>query len=128
MPTLTRILLSISLGLLILGLSACAPKRIDSATISDTSTIEVQVFTATWCHNCHAVPAMLEKLRVEFPNVKFRELDADDGKNAKLMAKYDADAVPYFVVLADGKVADRVRGMMDYDEYVAHLRKLLSKR
>jgi len=52
---------------------------------------------------------------VKFPTVSFRDLDIDNEDNSKLWAEYGSDAVPYYYVLADGKIVARFRGFLPYD-------------
>jgi len=124
-----RILRPLALAALILTLAACAPPPASEPTpfvASATTKFEVRVLTAKWCHMCHGVPAMIEKLRKDFPNVEFREYDIDDPAHAKLQVEYNADAVPFFAIVADGKLVGRVRGLMEQDAFAAYLRKTMA--
>ncbi len=134
-----RILAPCLLCVSILGLTACnlktalsggstsagtAPSRPAEADVPiPAGRFEVRVLTADWCGYCKQVPALLEKLRVEFPNVRFREFDIDAAGNGKLVTAYAPEAYPFFVLLDGGKIIDRARGLQDYDRYSAHLRK-----
>jgi thiol-disulfide isomerase/thioredoxin len=129
MTSFSRILRPVALAFALLSFTACLPNPSSEPTPFEptaTTKFEVKALTATWCHVCHGVPQMLEKLRKEFPNVDFRECDVDAPEHSKLMREYGADAVPYFVVLADGKLIGRVRGLMDYDDFAVYLRKAMA--
>ena len=124
-----RLLRSLALAALLLALSACAPPPASEPTpfeATATTKFEVRVLTAKWCHFCHKVPPMLETLRKEFPNVEFREYDIDDPAHSRLQVEYNADALPFFAILADGKLVGRVRGLMESDAFAAYLRKTMA--
>lgn len=136
----TRILGATALGLLFLSLGACdtnrrgseattsaeiAPAGPDTPLPSDR--FEIRVMTAEWCHYCKQVPALLEKLRVDFPTVRFREFDMEAVANAKLRAEYMPEVFPYFVLLDGGKVIDRARGLQEHGAYAAHIRKKMTR-
>ena len=124
-----RSLRSLALAALILGLSACAPPPASEPTPFEptaSTKFEVRVLTAKWCHMCHTVPEMLDKLRTEFPTVEFREYDVDDPAHAEMQRHYNADAVPFFVILADGKLVGRSRGLMKSDAFATYLRKTMA--
>jgi hypothetical protein len=55
-------------------------------------------------------------------------LDIDDEENSKLWVEYGSDAVPYYCVLADGKIVARFRGFLPYDHAEKFLRDALTKR
>jgi glutaredoxin len=128
MITSARILRTLALAALVLPLSACLQTPTSEPTPFDPATakVEVRVLTAKWCHMCHGVPDMLVKLRKDFPTVEFREYDIDDPANAKMQTEYNADAVPFFAIVADGKLVGRVRGLMEYDAFAAYLRKTMA--
>jgi hypothetical protein len=74
--------------------------------------IEVLVFTAQYCHVCrNELPPVLKQLRREFPTMQFTQLDEKVDKNLPRSVQYKVDAVPYFIVLIDGREAGRHRGV-----------------
>jgi thiol-disulfide isomerase/thioredoxin len=82
---------------------------------------EVIVFTAKWCHVCRKIPALFERLRAEFPDTTFQELDVDEGEIGKLAGEYKATALPYFLFLADGEIVERLRGLPEAEDSMIDL-------
>ncbi|GMT00765.1 hypothetical protein PENTCL1PPCAC_22939, partial [Pristionchus entomophagus] len=76
-------------------------------------------FFATWCGPCKMMSPKLEKLSVDFPNVKFAKVDIDDEEN--LASRYSINLMPTFVFFKDGKEIYRVEGTKE-----DHLRSQIS--
>ena len=89
--------------------------------------VEVLVFTAHWCPVCRDVPPVLEEVRREFPTVQTRELDFDATANQQLAAQYGAERVPYFVIVVEGRVVEKVRGLPTPEGFVSRLRNAMAK-
>jgi thiol-disulfide isomerase/thioredoxin len=126
-------LLQLSLAICLVGCSRVALPEKDgeeaartlASNVTAPKKVEFVVFSAKWCEPCRNVPPVLEKLRVKFPTVSFRDLDVDNEDNLKLWSEYGADAVPYYYVLADGRIVARFRGFLPYDNAEAFLRDAL---
>ena len=143
MSVAKRILAPCALSALMLTLTACDPTGLltrqgkdvtpksgaatpETAAPIPAGRFEVRVLTADWCGYCKRVPPLLEKLRVEFPNVRFREFDVDAAANSKLVTAYAPAGYPFFVLLDGGQIIDRAAGLQDADAYTAHIRKKIA--
>lgn len=76
-------------------------------------------FTATWCGPCQQMRPIVTKLERE--GLPVRQIDVD--QNRDLAMRYGVGSIPAFVLVVDGKVADRVVGVTSED----HLRQMLAK-
>ncbi|CAK9083425.1 Thioredoxin H-type (Trx-H), partial [Durusdinium trenchii] len=67
-------------------------------------------FTASWCEPCRAVMPHFQDIssRFEGPLLKMAQVDVTDLPDAA--RDYRVDAVPYFLVLRDGHVVERLAG------------------
>jgi thiol-disulfide isomerase/thioredoxin len=117
--------------LLVLGCESKEPPLtapVPNAQASVARKTKVIVFTAKWCHVCRKIPALFERLKSEFPNTTFQELDTDEGDNGKLAGEYKATALPYFLFLTDGEVVERLRGLPEQEEAMIDLIRTLWPR
>lgn len=64
-------------------------------------------FSATWCGPCQRMSPIVAKLERE--GLPIRKVDVD--KERELARRYGVQSIPTFVLVVDGKVADRVVGM-----------------
>src|SRR5688572_5669434 len=68
-------------------------------------------FTATWCGPCQAtMPAVDRLIAAGYP---VRKVDLD--QNRPLAAQYGVTSVPTFLLLVDGRQADRLIGGTSYE-------------
>lgn len=98
---------------------------IDPANLEN---VEFIALSAKWCTVCRRVPPLFAEMRPDYPNVTFLYLDIDtDDRAMKLAVEHNATALPYFLVLVDGKLVAKLRGLLpkaDMDEF---LRNALAK-
>jgi thiol-disulfide isomerase/thioredoxin len=123
--------------LLLLGLVAvgCAPMSPPSQTLPPQPTepaappkVEFIALSAKWCSVCRKVPPLFVEMRPEFPNVTFLDLDVDaDERAMKLAVEHDASALPYFLVLVDGKLVAKMKGILPRADMEEFLRDALAK-
>lgn len=64
-------------------------------------------FSAAWCGPCQRMSPIVAKLERE--GLPIRKVDVD--KERELARRYGVQSIPTFVLVVDGKVADRVVGM-----------------
>lgn len=82
-------------------------KTIDSATTSGVTVID---FYAEWCPPCKALAPIFEKASGSFSNASFVKMDAES--NPETVTKYNISGLPTIVVLKDGKLVDKHRGLI----------------
>lgn len=90
--------------------------------------VEFIALSAKWCSVCRRVPPLFDELRPAYPNVTFLDLDVDDDKRAmKLAVEHDAVALPYFLILIDGKLVAKMKGILPKEDMDEFLRDALAK-
>jgi len=67
--------------------------------------MEIEVFSAKWCHGCASLKAMLDKSGVDY-----RVVDVDDGDNSSLVSAYGIRSLPTTIILKEGELAGKVVG------------------
>lgn len=77
-------------------------------------------FTASWCGPCKMMIPLIEKASGEFKNIKFVEVDVDDGDG--LPEVYSISSVPTMIIFKNGKEFDRISGAMPYDNLESFLK------
>lgn len=120
-------LLSALLLAAVFGVVGCSPFNRPRDTAKETRKVEFLVFSAKWCSVCRDVPPVLTKLRANYPDVTFVELDVDEGEGQKLAAEYRVDATPYNFIRIDGKVVARQKGLLPYAEAERFLQRAMKK-
>ena len=132
-------LMRILLGLSILSFTGCdlqnvlKGKDVTPAALPpvdlplEANRFEVRVLTASWCQYCAEVPALLKKLRLDFPTVKFREYDIDTPGNQRYVTAYAPTGYPYFVALDGGNIIARNSGLQKQTTYVPYLKQEFKK-
>ena len=74
-------------------------------------------FSAAWCGPCRSVAPTVERLAAE--GYPIRPVDVD--REPQLARQYGVTGVPCFVLLVDGREADRLMGAASYDRLVQML-------
>jgi thioredoxin-like negative regulator of GroEL len=75
---------------------------------------EVLYFSAVWCAPCRVVSNNVERLKAQYPDVKFRKIDVDES--AEAASAFQIRSVPTLVHLQDGKEVARVVGARTVDD------------
>ena len=71
-------------------------------------------FWAPWCGPCKSMGPYIDKLAQEFDGrLKVVKLNTQD--NTEVAAKYGITAIPTFILIKDGEVADQIVGAQKYD-------------
>ena len=65
-------------------------------------------FTASWCAPCKGMKKMLKRLEKEYPEVDIAVVDIDEAED--LMAEFEVQAVPTYIVYKKGKHVLREEG------------------
>lgn len=71
-------------------------------------------FWAPWCGPCKAMGPYVDKLAEEYDG-KLKVVKLNTQDNAEVPAKYGITAIPSFIVIKNGEVANQVVGMQKYD-------------
>eukprot|EP01023_Acetabularia_acetabulum_P035471 TRINITY_DN3351_c0_g1_i1.p1 TRINITY_DN3351_c0_g1~~TRINITY_DN3351_c0_g1_i1.p1 ORF type:complete len:326 (+),score=38.61 TRINITY_DN3351_c0_g1_i1:27-1004(+) len=75
--------------------------------LADSSQV-VAYFWASWCEPCKHMEVVVQQLAQDNQSVKFAKIEAE--KIDQLTQKYAVGVVPYYVLIKDGKVVNRVEG------------------
>mmetsp|Transcript_47365 Transcript_47365/g.110804 ORF Transcript_47365/g.110804 Transcript_47365/m.110804 type:complete len:144 (-) Transcript_47365:78-509(-) len=67
-------------------------------------------FTASWCQPCRAFAPHLEEISTKFEGPHLKMVQVDVTALPEAAREFRVDAVPYFVILRDGHVVERVAG------------------
>jgi len=83
-------------------------------------------FYATWCGPCKILSPRLDALAGSFTNgIKFVKINVDQAPD--LSRRFDIQAIPTLLFFRNGKVVDRIVGLVPSDELKAHLEALAGK-
>jgi len=81
-------------------------------------------FWAPWCGPCRAIAPILEELAGEYKGkIKVAKVNVDDNK--KLAGDHGVMSIPTMILFKDGKVVDKVIGLVPKDRLKALLDKAL---
>jgi thiol:disulfide interchange protein len=90
----------------------------------------ILVFSASWCPPCQTMKNEVypsEAVKAYHDQFEWAYLDADDGDNEKLMAKFEVSGIPHVQFLAaDGKPMDKVVGGMEPADFAGKLKEVLA--
>lgn len=88
-------------------------------------TIELIDFYADWCGPCIVMKPVIEDLEKELDGkVEFKKINVDE--NEQEVAKYGVMSIPTYVILQDGKEADRLVGATSKEAIKSKLNQHLS--
>lgn len=79
-------------------------------------------FWASWCAPCKLVTPHFEKMKQEFPDLEYKEIDVDEGND--IVSKYKVNAVPTILLLHDDEEVERLVGAINIASVRASFRKL----
>ncbi len=88
--------------------------------------ISLVKFGATWCAPCKVVAKSIDKIKTEFSEVKFQEIDVDD--NPTLAKDYKIRSVPTVILFKNGEEITRLIGSVKVDALRKALRDVLKDR
>lgn len=81
---------------------------------------EVLYFSAVWCAPCRVVSNNVERLKLQYPEVKFTKIDVDE--RAETASTFQVRSIPTLVHLQDGKEVARVVGAKTVEDLAKGLR------
>jgi thioredoxin 1 len=74
-------------------------------------------FWAPWCGPCRMIGPILEELAEEYSGrVKITKINVDDSP--KKSAAYGIKSIPTIILFKDGKVLDKITGMVSKDRLI----------
>lgn len=88
--------------------------------------ISLVKFAATWCAPCKVVAKTIDKVKPEFAEVNFQEIDVDDHPN--LAKDYKIRSVPTVIVFRSGEEVTRLVGSVKIDALRKVLRDITKER
>jgi thioredoxin 2 len=75
---------------------------------------------APWCGPCRMLAPAIDALAVDMAGrVRFAKLNVDE--NQQTAARFRADSIPLLLIFKDGKLVDRLVGLMPRDEIAKRL-------
>jgi thioredoxin 1 len=78
--------------------------------------LEVKKFYGLWCGPCRVLTPIINELKEQFINVKFRDIDIDEDPEE--VSKYGVRSVPTVILIKDGVEVERVVGLSSKTKYV----------
>jgi thioredoxin 2 len=82
------------------------------------------VLWAPWCAYCRMLAPIAEKIAIDFEGrVKVAKMNVDDNK--AVPAQYTFQGVPTMLLFGEGKLMDRMVGVLSKEEIERHLKTLL---
>ena len=88
--------------------------------------ISLVKFAATWCAPCKIVARTIERVKSEFTDVKFQDVDVDDHPN--LAKDYKIRSVPTVILFRNGEEITRLVGSIKVDALRKSLRDVTKER
>ena len=89
----------------------------ESAVLKSDTPVLVD-FWAEWCGPCKAMGPYVDKLAEEM-NGKLKVVKLNTQDNTEVPARYGITAIPTFLVIKDGEVAQQIIGQQPYDNLKA---------
>ena len=81
-------------------------------------------FYAEWCGPCQMMTPILEKVNLQLKD-RLRIVKIDTEKYSQLASQYEITALPTLVLFKKGEPVDRIEGVMQAEQLIEHLRRLL---
>ena len=90
--------------------------------VTRCATPVVADFDATWCGPCRQLSPRLDRLAGGYPDkIKFVKINVDESPG--LAQNFQVQAIPTLIFFKDGKVADRITGLLEEADLKAKLDK-----
>ena len=95
----------------------------DSEVLSPASTVMVQISTP-WCGPCRTLTPIFEKIAEEVGDAcKMCKIDVED--NYHIASRFQITYVPTVIIFRDGKVVDKIIGLMSKQSLVSKINGLI---
>ena len=82
--------------------------------------IKVKRFHANWCQPCKTLAPTIERVRGQFPQVHFIDIDVDN--NPEEAQANHVRNIPLVLIEKNGQVIDRIQGVNSELTYVERIR------
>ena len=79
-------------------------------------------FYAEWCQPCRRLSEVLERLQLNFSNIKFAKVNVETCTDASM--EFGIMAVPTLVLFRDGRKVEKIEGMLPEKKLVEKLEAL----
>lgn len=70
--------------------------------------ITYKKFSASWCGPCKSLAAVIDKIKPDYPDVTFEDIDIDE--NQAMAKEYNIRSVPTLIRFKDGIEVNRFQG------------------
>jgi thioredoxin 1 len=77
---------------------------------------EILHFTADWCMPCKRLKPILDEILLDYPDIKYNSIDVDS--NIGITNDYNVQSVPTLIILVDGGIHKRHRGVATKEELI----------
>ncbi len=95
-----------------------------AAEVEKATSPVVVDFYATWCGPCKTLSPRLDKLAGEFAGqIKFVKVNVDEAQ--ELAGRFRVEGIPTLLFFRNGKVSDRVTGLLAEEDLKTHLTALV---
>ncbi len=81
-------------------------------------------FYADWCGPCKMMAPILEQVNAQLQG-RLRIVKIDTEKYPELASHYQIEALPTLVLFKQGKPVDRIEGVLQAQQLVQHLQKVI---
>jgi thioredoxin len=78
-------------------------------------------FYATWCGPCHMMAKILEEVNLQLQG-KVRIMKIDTDRYPDIASRQNIQALPTLVLFKNGRAVERIEGVVQTPQLVAHLR------
>lgn len=80
---------------------------------------ELLHFTAEWCMPCKRLKPMLDELLPNYPDIVYNSINVDS--NIDITNDYSVQSIPTMIILVDGAIHSRHRGIVTKEELIKFL-------
>lgn len=96
-----------------------------SELLDSSSSLILVDFYATWCGPCLMMAPILEEVKQQMGD-RIMVVKIDTDKYSNLASTYHIEALPTLVLFKNGKEINRIEGLMQTPDLIAHLEKAVA--